>query len=711
MAARDDAGRSSPPEWWAADDGGATGPTASEPRPGADSPGLAARAGGAGAGDTGLVVRVVPDVVALRRRFDYLVPPQMAGRIDVGSEVRIVLHGRRVRAWVAEVDVTPPHGVVLRPLAAARGVGPPPAVLELALWAAWRWAGSVATFLRTASSSTVVRELPGPALTNPPGGVVPAASAPGRVVPAGSAPGGVVPAGSAPGGVVPAGSAPGGVVPAGSAASVRRTSGGIDIAAALAGGTTVVRLGPAADPTDLVMAAAARLGHAGSGGGVLVVVPETRQVRAVSARLRRAGFPVAELPDGWALARRGGCVVVGTRAAAWAPIPAVVAAVVLDAHEEALVEQRSPTWSAWAVVAERARREGAPCALVSPCPSLELLAAGRLVVPTRAAERQAWPPVEVIDRRAADPRHGLLSPRVAELTRWATDVASTSGPAGPARRVICVVNRTGGARLVACAACGELARCPTCHGSLELVDGTAPQLACRRCATSRPVVCARCGSTSTRALRLGVTRLRRDLQALAGGDVAEVTGASADDGGDPSGGAPVVVGTDAALRRIGNADAVVLLDLDTELLAPRLRAAEEAMALVVRAARSVRHSMLSSPAGRAPGRVVLQTRQPSHPVVRAAVAGDPSLVAAAELDVRTALRMPPVTAVAHLGGPGALGYAEALSQVAGQDVEIDGPFAGIWAVRAPDVQRLCDVLASVPRPPERLRVEVDPQHM
>ncbi len=701
MAGRDDAGRSSQPERWVVDGGGATGPTASEARPGPDRPGAAARTGearasgadvggagaggadvgGAGAGDTGLVVRVVPDVAALRRRFDYLVPPQMAGRIDVGSEVRIVLHGRKVRAWVVEVGVTPPPGVVLRPLSAARGIGPPPAVLDLAPWAAWRWAGSVTTFLRTASSSTVVRELPGLALTNPAGGVV------------------------------PAGSAPGGVTPVGSAASERSPSGGIDIAAALGGGTTVVRLGPAADPTDLVMAAAGRLGLAGSGGGVLVVVPEIRQVRAVSARLRRAGFPVAELPDGWALARRGGCVVVGTRAAAWAPIPALVAAVVLDAHDEALVEQRAPTWSAWAVVAERARRQGAPCALVSPCPSLDLLAAGRLVTPTRAAERQAWPPVEVIDRRAADPRHGLLSPRVAELTRWATDVASTSGPAGPARRVICVVNRTGGARLVACAACGELARCPTCRGSFELVDGAPPQLACRRCSTSRPVVCARCGSTSTRALRLGVTRLRRDLQALAGGDVAEVTGASADDGGDPSGGAPVVVGTDAALRRIGNADAVVLLDLDTELLAPRLRAAEEAMALVVRAARSVRHSMLSSPAGRAPGRVVLQTRQPSHPVVRAAVAGDPSVVAAAELDVRTALQMPPVTAVAHVGGPGALGYAQALAQVAGQDVEIDGPFAGIWAVRAPDVQRLCDVLASVPRPPERLRVEVDPQHM
>ncbi|MDA8281082.1 MAG: hypothetical protein M0Z63_11825, partial [Actinomycetota bacterium] len=211
MAGRDDAGRSSQPERWVVDGGGATGPTASEARPGPDRPGAAARTGearasgadvggagaggadvggagaggadvgGAGAGDTGLVVRVVPDVAALRRRFDYLVPPQMAGRIDVGSEVRIVLHGRKVRAWVVEVGVTPPPGVVLRPLSAARGIGPPPAVLDLAPWAAWRWAGSVTTFLRTASSSTVVRELPGLALTNPAGGVVPAGSAPGGV--------------------------------------------------------------------------------------------------------------------------------------------------------------------------------------------------------------------------------------------------------------------------------------------------------------------------------------------------------------------------------------------------------------------------------------------------------------------------------------------------------------------------------------------------
>ncbi len=630
----------------------------------------------AAGGGPALTVRVVPDVPALRRTFDYLVPGEQADLVAVGTEVRVVLHGRRVRAWVAEVGVEPPPGVAVRPVTAVRSVGPPPGVVALAAWAAWRWAGTVPTFLRTASSPTVVRPLPaGPRRA-------PAAGGPEAV--------------------------------GGSAGVGRRNVGaprsGVDPAAVLAGGTAVVRVGPASDPTDLLVAAAGRL-RAGARGGVLVVVPEVRQVRAVAAALRRHGVPVAELPGGWAVARRGGCVAVGTRAAAWAPLPELRAAVVLDAHDDALVEQRAPTWSAWQVVAERARRDGAPCALVSPCPTLDLLAAGRLLAPDRTAERLGWPPVEVVDRRSADPRHGLLSPRVADLARWAVAPGDGTSPGGPERRVVCVVNRTGGVRLVACAACGELDRCPQCQGALEQVEVPAPALRCRRCATERPVVCARCGSTSTRALRLGSARLRRDLQALAGAPVAEVTGAVADGDGDPAGGAAVVVGTDAALRRLAHADAVVVLDLDTVLLAPRLRAAEEAMALVVRAARLVRRSALPSAAGRGAGRLVLQTRQPSHPVVRAAVAGDPGLVAAAELPVRQALRLPPVTAVAELSGPGAADYAGALQAKAGAAVEVDGPLDGTWTVRAPDASALCDALASVDRPSERVRVEVDPLHL
>ncbi|MGH7733378.1 MAG: hypothetical protein ACREOE_06670, partial [Gemmatimonadales bacterium] len=142
----------------------------------------------------------------------------------------------------------------------------------------------------------------------------------------------------------------------------------------------------------------------------------------------------------------GGCVAVGSRAAALAPLPALAAAVVLDAHDEVYHEERAPTWCAWQVVAERARRDGAPCVLVSPCPTLDVLAAGRLVVASRHDERAGWPVVEVVDRRGDDPRAGLYSERLVDLVRWAVD--------GDGRRVVCVLNRTGRVRLLACAACG-----------------------------------------------------------------------------------------------------------------------------------------------------------------------------------------------------------------------------------------------------------------
>lgn len=663
-------------------------------------PGPVARpSGDQPAGPASRVVRVVADVPALHRPFDYLVPAALAGAAEVGTEVRVVLHGRRVRAWVVAVDVVPPEGVALRPVAAVRGTGPPPAVVDLTEWAAWRWAGPRVAFLRTASSPTVVRGLP-PA-------PVPTPVAPDRsgmpVVGDGTARRG------APGAT---GDAPPG-------------RGDALAASAVAGGTAVVRVAPAADRRPVLRAALSRLGAPGvpGGAGVLVLVPEAADVPAAASELRAAGAPVAVLPQQWAAARAGGCAVVGTRAAAWAPLPALAAAVVLDAHDGAYVEQRAPTWSAWAVMAERARRDGAPCLLVTPCPTLELLAAGRLVAAPRRAERAGWPPVEVVDLRSTDPRHGLLTHRVAALGRWAT--------ATPGRRVVMVVNRTGGARLVVCAACGDVARCEHCGHALELVEEPAPALLrCRRCTGVRPVVCARCGSTATRALRPGVARLRRDLQALLGVPVAEVTAAGrrrpSGRPGAPGGGAappapgapgstgpqpgsaqaPVVVGTDAALRGPGRVDAVVLLDVDGELLAPRLRASEDALALLARAARRLRGSSMGS-RDRSAGRLVVQTRLPDHPVLRGAVAGDPSIVTEEEAPVRSALRLPPATAVALLGGPGA-GELAAVVRGRGLQVEVDGPVDGTWTVRAADHEALSAALGGLPRPEARTRVDVDP---
>ena len=120
-----------------------------------------------------------------------------------------------------------------------------------------------------------------------------------------------------------------------------------------------------------------------------------------------------------------------------------------------------------------------------------------------------------------------------------------------------------------------------------MVQRPTGTLTCRRCATERPEVCLACGATRLSVLRAGVTRAREELEALAGRPVVEVTAATGELPPGPLAPGTVVVGTEAALHRAGRADAVAFLDFDQSLTAPRYRAAEQAMALLVLAARLV----------------------------------------------------------------------------------------------------------------------------
>jgi len=158
------------------------------------------------------------------------------------------------------------------------------------------------------------------------------------------------------------------------------------------------------------------------------------------------------------------------------------------------------------------------------------------------------------------------------------------------------------------------------------------------------------------------------------------------------------------LQRIDRADLVAFLDLDQELLAPRYRATEQALALVARAARVVAAS--AAPGARAAGRLLLQTRMPEHEVVQASVRADVSPVAEAERARRAFLRFPPHSAIAEVSGAAAPAFVEVLG--APTDVEVVDAGSGRWWVRAPDHQVLCDALAATRRPSGRLRIEVDP---
>jgi primosomal protein N' (replication factor Y) len=575
-------------------------------------------------------------VAGLDRSFDYRVPPEVAGQVAVGTPVRVDLGGRRVGGWIIAVDVEPPDGLALRPLAALAGWGPEPALVELAQWAAWRWAGRRRSLLRTASAPVRVQQLPPAQRAGP---------APPRLE---------------------------GPLAELVAGALRRPA------------PTLLRLPPATDPIGLV-AAVAQLGP------TLVVAASTAHAASLAARLRSAGGAVAVVPEEWASARAGAAVVVGSRAAAWAPCPGIAAAVVLDAHEEALVQEQAPTWSAVAVTVERAARAGVPCLVVSACPTLELVAVAgpvRCLPPDR--ERAGWAALEVVDRRNDDPRLGLYSEALVRVLR--------SG------RVYCVLNRTGRARLLACAACGSLARCERCGGAVGV--GPDPSLlVCRRCDATRPFVCLACASTALRALRAGVSRAREELEALAGRPVGEVTASTTE---LPA--TQVLVGTEALLHRAGPAEVVAFLDFDQELLAARLRAGEEALALLARASRLVGGR-------RRGGRVLVQTRLPGHEVLRAATIGDPGVVAAAEEAVRRPLRLPPWGALAQLSGPAAPDAVAALAATGtgpatpgslAPDVDVVGAGNGRWLVRAADHPTLCDALGRLARPAGRLRVEVDP---
>lgn len=572
---------------------------------------------------SGRVVRVLPDVPAIDREFDYLVPAgwEADGRSDrvvVGSMVRMVLAGRRVAGWVTAVDVDPPDGVTLAPLAKLSGIGPDAEMQDLAGWAAWRWAGRRVAFLRAASPPRMVAGIPRRTRRRP--------------------------------------------VPAGPS-DVFAAAFDLDVG--------VVRVGPADDVTPVALAACRR-------GDALVIVPEHSAARRLAIALRRAGVTVALAPDDWAAAAAG-ATVVGTRTAAWMPMPELAAVLVIDEHDEALQGERTPTWNARDVALERARRRGVPAVLASPVPSLEALRAGRLLRPNRQAERDAWPLVDVLDRRRDDPtRAGPFADRLAERVRG-------DG------RVVCVLNRKGRSRLLACSACGELVRSDDGTVPMVMVDD---RLTTPDGTESRPVVCAHCGATTLKNLRAGVTRAAEELAALVGEPVDEVTG-----DGDDSPSTRVVIGTEAVLHRVQAADVVVFLDLDQELLAPRQRATEQAFALLARAARLLgrRHDG---------GRLVVQTRQPEHEVVQAALHADPSIVAVAERDRRMDAGIPPYGAQVLVSGAAAEELMTAFGRPEG--VRVRGPLDGRWLLRADTHEPILDALSATPRPAGRVRIEVDP---
>lgn len=583
-------------------------------------------------------------MAAIDRAFDYVVPPGLAADVRVGVVVRVPLHGRRVKGWVLETEVesetTRDKLVEITKVVSA---GPPADLVDLCTWAAWRWAGPRAVFLRGASPPQVVDPGPWP-------------DAEAAVYPP----------------VEP---------PLPLSAAAWRT----------------VRWPPATPRTELVSSLV------DAAGSTIVLAPDPRDddelVRTLEAHGRhvlvwRADRSAKERSRAWDVARRGAWVVIGGRSAVFAPVPDLSAVVLLDDADEALKEERAPTWHARDLAAERARRAGARFDVVSPAPTVEATAlAGPPSTPPHAVERAGWPRIDIVDLRAEPPEARLLSEGLG---------AALSRTIAQGARAVCVLNRRGRARLLACRTCRELARCARCGAA---VAKETDQLACPRCGEPHPPVCLLCGSgAGFQAVRPGVVGVRSQLGAL----VPRARVVAVDTASAPIPAFDVAVGTEAVLHRVRPdiehpVRLVVFLEFDQELLAPRYRAGEQALWLLVRAAR------LLGPRDQS-GVLLLQTRVPEDPIVVAARDADPGPVEEAERSTREALRFPPFGGLAEMSGaePAIRAACDAL----GEAVEILGPERGRVLLRAPTTEALCDALSNAPLGPARalgrLRIDVDP---
>ncbi len=438
-------------------------------------------------------------------------------------------------------------------------------------------------------------------------------------------------------------------------------------------GVHLLTVDPNYDQTRAALAAALL-------GQVLIITPSVRTAELLNRAMRRVGAGVTRWPEGLGESLAG-YSVVGGRSAVWASMPRLAAVLVLDEHDEGLQHESSPTWHAREIAVERARRAEVPCVLISPCPSLEAETGGdiRSGRRCRAGRRTSldghrwWWSIDEMTTRGT----GLFSSGFVEAARRCREADMA---------VVCVLNRTGRARLLACRSCGTVAECDRCGAALRSLEGE--DLECGRCGAVRPAVCLSCGSTGMKVLRAGVTHARDDLEALLGERVGMVTAAGGDARpADPLG---VAIGTEAVLHRVPSWSAVPVGSwrswTSTRSCSRRAyRAAEEALALLVSASRMV--------GGRDPsggGGILVQTRRPRHPVLEAAVRADPSPLVAAETFRRELLGLPPAASIAAVGGEAAEEWIERLGTPVG--IEVQGPRDHWWLVRGSESGRACGCL-------------------
>ena len=483
-----------------------------------------------------------------------------------------------------------------------------------------------------------------------------------------------------------------------------------------------------------------------SGHQALVLMPEIALTSQFIARCEeRFGARPAEWHSGLTGATRGrvwravaenkATLVVGARSALFLPFPDLGLIVVDEEHDQSYKQEERVAYQARDMAVLRGSLGDFPVVLSSATPSIESLvnaSQGRYRhVRLAARYKQAGlPQIAAIDMRAAPPERGKwLSPVL---------VDAIGETLGRGEQALLFLNRRGYAPVTVCRKCGFKFECPNC--SAWLVEHRfRRRLECHHCGKFVPIpeTCPSCGAEhSLVPCGPGVERIAEEVaerfpdarRVLLSSDLTPGIGELRETLREiEEREVDVIVGTQLVAKghHFPGLALVGVVDADLGLAHADPRAAERTFQLM---------HQVTGRAGREaiPGRGLIQTYMPEHPVMQALVSGDRDTFLAREIEERRKSTMPPFGRLAALlvtgsAREGVESYARAVARAAppAAKIEVLGPAEAplsvirgrhryrllVKAAREADLQAYLRLwLSAVPKPKGdiRLTVDIDP---
>ena len=390
------------------------------------------------------------------------------------------------------------------------------------------------------------------------------------------------------------------------------------------------------------------------GRQVLFLLPEINLTPQLLKRVenRFADVPTAVLHSQMAAGRRTqdylramlgqAKLVIGTRLAVFTPLPDVGLIVVDEEHDGSFKQDNELRYHARDLAVWRAKQSGCPIVLGSATPSLESWhkaqsGAYRLLQLTERAHAAAQlPQVDILNVGRLKLDNGF-SPQALQLLKQNFEAGGMS---------LVYLNRRGFAPALFCGDCGHTFGCPNCSAKMVLHQ-RARQLRCHHCDHREPIPfkCPDCGNQDLTAVGHGTQRVEETLRAFLSkaavvrvdrdstahkNDWADLYRRIADNEID------ILVGTQMLAKGhdFARLNLVIVLNADGSLYSADFRAPERLFAELMQ---------VSGRAGRAdkPGKVLIQTQLPEHPVFAAVKAQDYAVFAENELNERQMFAMPP----------------------------------------------------------------------